>query len=98
MKHAKTALFLFLSQFVYVVFMLVWLIFAVMTLLSMDQFDDLNAMQAICLILVWCYPIGFLGAGVASWVLYHKRRFKQAFQIGWIPLLWALPLAGFFTL
>ncbi|MBH5320355.1 hypothetical protein I6N90_21415 [Paenibacillus sp. GSMTC-2017] len=97
MKNVKAGLFLIISQFVYVIFTVLWFIFLIMTLLMLDQWDTLNVIQTISLVLVWCFPIAFIGSGIASWVLYHKRKFKVAVWIGMIPLLWVLPLIGFFA-
>ena len=68
-----------------------------MTLLMLDQADDLNSVQTMSLYMMWFYPLPFIGATVASWMLYHKRKFREAVWVGFIPLLWVVPLILFFA-
>lgn len=96
MKNAKTALFLLATQFLYVIGTIFWAIFVLMTLLMMDQADDINTIQMLSMIMMYLFPAASIGAPIVSWRFYHKRDFKKAVWIGMIPLLWVLPFFGFF--
>jgi hypothetical protein len=96
MKNVKANLFLIISQILFGIVALISALFTLMSLLMADQFDELNALQAVSLVLLWCYPIAYVVTAVVSWLLYHKRKFKAAVWVGAIPLLWVLPLFGFF--
>jgi hypothetical protein len=96
-KNVKTAVFLLISQFVYLVFLVLWALFSLLSLTMLDQFEATNAIQKISYVIILCYPIALIGSGIASWLLYHKRKFKKAVWIGLIPLLWSLSLFGFFS-
>ncbi|MBD2868702.1 hypothetical protein [Paenibacillus arenilitoris] len=97
MKNVKTALFLIISQIIYAVFAAIWALFALLSLTMLDQLDDATALQTISYVVILSYPIVFIGSAIASWLLYHKRKFKKAVWIGLIPVLWSLSLVGFFT-
>lgn len=96
MKNVKAGLILIVSQVISVIFAAGWLIFTLMSFLMLDQVEDLNALQTVSLIIMWCFPLAFIGAGIVSWLLYHKRKFRAAVWIGLIPLLWVLPFFGFY--
>ena len=96
MKNVKAGLFLIISNVVFGIAVLISLLFTLMSLLMADQFDELNTLQAISLVLLWCYPIAYVVTAVVGWLLYHKRRYKAAVWVGSIPLLWVLPFFGFF--
>ncbi|OUS68458.1 hypothetical protein B1748_33760 [Paenibacillus sp. MY03] len=96
MKNVKTALFLLATQFLYVFGTIFWAIFVLMTLLMMDQADDINTVQMLSMIMMYLFPAASIGAPIASWIFYHKRQFAKAAWIGAIPLLWVFPFFGFF--
>ncbi|MDQ6423533.1 hypothetical protein RB620_29405 [Paenibacillus sp. LHD-117] len=96
MKNAKAGLFLILSQVGYGLFSLVWIIVALASFMMFDSPAALSDLRTMCIfIFLWLYPVGFLGSMIASWVLYHKRKFRKAVWIDLIPLLWVLTIAGF---
>ncbi|MDF2837329.1 MAG: hypothetical protein K0Q63_2969 [Paenibacillus sp.] len=96
MKNAKAGLFLILSQVGYVLFSLVWIIVALASFMMFDSPEALSDLRTMAIfIFVWLYPFGFLGSLIASWVLYHKRKFRTAVWINLLPLLWVLSIAGF---
>ncbi|WP_036717840.1 hypothetical protein [Paenibacillus harenae] len=98
MKNVKAGLFLLISQIIYVLITAAWLLFAILTLTMLDQYDTISTVQKTSYIIFMCYPLAFIGAGIASWIFYHKRKFRRAVWVGLIPLLWPLSLFGFFTL
>ncbi|MDQ0112231.1 hypothetical protein [Paenibacillus harenae] len=96
MKNTATALLLIALQIVFAICTVLWAIYVLMTLLMADQFDDMNMLQSISMVVIWLFPIASIGTAITSWILYHKRKFKAAVWIGCIPALWILPLFGFF--
>lgn len=93
MKNVKVSVFLLISQIVYVLMSSIWLITALMSFMMFDSEEALTSAPTILIFLfVWLYPVAVIAAGVISWILYHKRRFKGAAWVGLIPLLWVLPL------
>lgn len=96
MKNAKTALFLLFTQLLYVIATAFWAFFVLMTLLMMDQVDDIHTIQMLSMIMMYLFPVASIGAPIAAWILYHKRRFAKAAWVGVIPLLWVFPFFGFF--
>jgi len=93
MKNVKVSLFLLISQILYVLMSVVWLITAFMSFMIFDSPEALTSATAILIFLfVWLYPVAVIASGVISWILYHKRKFKIATGIGLIPLIWVGPL------
>ncbi|MBB6634838.1 hypothetical protein [Cohnella thailandensis] len=97
MKNVKTALYLLLSQFIYLLMCAPWFLVA---LTSIMAFADPNALSSIAglglMFFVWLYPAAFVGAAVTCWIFYHKGKFKRAAWMNLLPLLWIVPLVLFF--
>jgi len=92
-KNVKAGLFLLISQLIYGVFLVVWLLVALMSFLMFDTPEALaDPLTVFLFVVVWLYPLAVIGTIIASWVLYHKRKFKGAACIGLVPLLWLLPI------
>lgn len=91
MKNRKTAIFLLVSQIVYALFSLAWIIVALMSFMMFDSPDALSdGTTLFVFIMVWMYPVALIGSAIVGWVLYHKRKFRGAVWIDLIPMLWVL--------
>ena len=99
MKNAKAGLFLLFSQIVYVLWIALWLIFALMSFMLFDSSEAwTDAPTWFLFIFVWLYPLAVVASAVVSWVLYHKRKFKAAVWTDLIPLVWVVAIGGVFFL
>ncbi|MFF2090566.1 hypothetical protein [Paenibacillus sp. NPDC058174] len=93
MKNAKVNLFLLLFQMAYALSLLAWILVAFTSFMLFDSPGSLGDAATIAFfIYVWIYPLALIGTIAASWLLYHKRRFKTAVWVNLVPLLWILPL------
>lgn len=98
MKNTAVGLYLILSQIGFLLFGVVWAIVAMMSFMMFDQPEALKDPVTISVFLfVWLYPVGYLGSMIASWVLYHKRKFRSAAWINALPLIWVLAIVGALT-
>ena len=98
MKNRKAAIFLLVSQIVYALFSLAWIIVALMSFMMFDTPEALSDAQTLFIFfMVWAYPVALIGSAVVSWVFYHKRKFKGAVRIDLIPLLWVLGIGLLYT-
>jgi hypothetical protein len=95
-KNTATALLLLALQIVFALCTLFWAFYVLMTMLMADQIEDINGLQTVSMVAIWLFPLAYIGTAVASWILYHKRKFKAAVWIGLIPVLWIFPFFGFF--
>jgi hypothetical protein len=98
MKNTKVGLYLILSQIGFLLFGVLWAIVAMMSFMMFDQPEALKDPVTLSVFLfVWLYPVGFLGSMIASWILYHKRKFRWAAWINSLPLIWVLVIGGTLT-
>lgn len=96
MNRKKTLWTLIVSQIVYVLFVIVWLFVAGMSVMMFDHPDaasDVTTWLIFSYIVI--YPLGLLAALIAGWILFSRRRYKAALIWNCIPLLWIVPLLGF---
>ncbi|NOU99633.1 hypothetical protein [Paenibacillus planticolens] len=97
MNRKATLWTLILSQLVYVLFVLLWLFIAGMSVMMFDSPDGAGkATTWLIFLAILLYPAGLLTALIAGWVMFSRRRHKAALIWNCIPLLWILPLGGFF--
>ncbi|MDG0794684.1 hypothetical protein OMP38_30495 [Cohnella ginsengisoli] len=91
MKNPKTAAVLLVSQLIFVLLVVPWLIVALTSFMIFDSPDSVTAAWPIAIIVfVWAYPIALIVSIAVSWVLYHKRKFKGALWWGFVPVIWVL--------
>lgn len=92
MKNSKAAATLLISQFIFVLLVIPWLLIALMSFMIFDSSESLTAVwPAGLIVFVWAYPVGLIVGIALSWILYHRRRFKGAVWCNFIPLIWVLP-------
>lgn len=94
MKNKTACLILTISQSVYAIFLLAWIISVLFTivLLPEDEYDT-GAPEVFYTIL--SYPLVLLASALGSWYYYHKLKFKTSYALNAIPLLWVIPMAVF---
>lgn len=86
---------LILSQCIYVLFLIVWLFFAMMTLMMFDApGSEGNTGLVLLYVLIWLYPLGLLTGLIGSWIAYRKKKIRKALLLNAIPLIWLLPIVG----
>lgn len=56
-----------------------------------------NAMLVTLYAVIVAYPLGLIGGIISSWIAYKRRKFKLAYILNAIPLLWILPIVGLFV-
>lgn len=95
----KTAFYtLLFSQILYGVFVFVWLVFLGLSVMMFDapgSEKDPTTLTIFFAILI--YPVGLLGGIISSWVCYAQQKYKMAYWLNCIPLLWLIPIVGFWS-
>ncbi|CAI6085264.1 hypothetical protein [Cohnella sp. JJ-181] len=92
MKNTRASATLLVSQFIFVLLVIPWLIVALMSFMIFDSPDSVETAWPIAVVVfVWAYPLGLIVSIALSWVLYHKRKFRGAVWCNFIPLIWLLP-------
>lgn len=46
--------------------------------------------------IIVAYPLGLIAGTISSWISYRRQKFKLAYLLNSIPLLWLLPIVGLF--
>lgn len=97
MKNEKTALLLWGFQLLYLLFVPVWFMTALMSGILVDGPPSSGQFGRLMLyVLIWIYPfIGGLSA-LFAWLTYHLGKFKAARVFNGLPLLWVLSLSYVF--
>lgn len=81
------------SQLLYVLFLIIWIIFAMVAAMFFDApGSEENLGIAVLFASIWAYPLGLTTGIVGSWMSYNKHRFYQALWLNSIPLLWVIPI------
>lgn len=95
----KTAFYtLLFSQILYGLFVFVWLVFLGLSVMMFDapgSEKDPTTLTIFFAILI--YPVGLLGGIISSWVCYAQQKYKLAYWLNCIPLLWLIPIVGFWS-
>ena len=92
----KTLWILILTQFVYLLFIPVWLFMAGMSVMMFDDPDAVNdAATWLIFTAILLYPVGLLLAVIFGWVKFVSRKYKAAMIWNAVPWLWIAPLGGF---
>ncbi|KRE59444.1 hypothetical protein ASL11_24715 [Paenibacillus sp. Soil750] len=87
---------LIMSQIVYVIFVLIWMFIAGMSVMMFDDPDAINNTTTwLIFITIWLYPVGLLAAIIGGWVTFSRRHYRASLIWNCIPLLWIVPLGGF---
>jgi len=95
--NKRTAkLVLIVAQFVYVLFLAVWLFFSLVSIMMFDApGSEENTGLILLFMMIWMYPLGLIAGIVGSWLAYRKEKLRLAMMLNAIPLLWVLPIAAF---
>ncbi|MNQ92332.1 hypothetical protein D3C85_1077550 [compost metagenome] len=87
---------LIVSQIVYVLFVLVWLFIAGMSVMLFDDPDAVGHLGTwLIFISILLYPLGLIAAIIGGWVTFARRRYRAVTIWNCIPLLWIVPIVGF---
>ncbi|GJM80257.1 hypothetical protein HMSSN139_27530 [Paenibacillus sp. HMSSN-139] len=90
----KTLLFLILSQLVYLMFSIAWLVVLGISAYLFHDSGDVNQGMRLLFAYLQAYPGGLLLALILGWTYFAKGNYKRA--VGWnlLPLLWVVPYLG----
>lgn len=96
MNRSTTLATLIVSQIVYILFIVVWLFMAGMSVMMFDSPDAAGeATPWLVFILILLYPLALVVALIVGWRRFARQRYKNALIWNGIPLLWIVPLVGF---
>ena len=96
MNKRTAKLVLIVAQFVYVLFLAVWLFFSLVSIMMFDApGSEENTGLILLFMMIWMYPLGLIAGIVGSWLAYRKEKLRLAMMLNAIPLLWVLPIAAF---
>ncbi len=97
MKNTNTALILWGCQLLYILFVPVWFMTAMMSGILVDGPPANGQFGRLMLyVLIWIYPfVGCLSA-LFGWLTYHLHKFKAARIFNGLPMLWVLSLSYVF--
>ena len=91
----KTLIVLVVMQCVYVLFLIFWLYFAMISTMMFDSPGSEDRTWLFMLyIMIWLYTLGLLAGGLLSWLGYRKGKYSRALWWNAIPLLWVVPIAS----
>ncbi|GFN30760.1 hypothetical protein [Paenibacillus xylaniclasticus] len=92
MSRTAALCILIISQFIYVLLLVVWL---VMTAMSAMLFDSPQAERQaapwLILVYILLYPVGVIVSIVLGWVKFASGQYKQLLIWNAIPLIWIVP-------
>ncbi|MEW5983800.1 MAG: hypothetical protein AB1806_15725 [Acidobacteriota bacterium] len=92
--RTATLVWLILSQALYILSLLPWLVAAGLAVMAFDAPESTRMWQPWLFVgVVWSYPLWLLACGAAAWVLYARGRHRVAIVATSVPLLAALVLA-----
>ncbi|MDD9271211.1 hypothetical protein ACFPES_29675 [Paenibacillus sp. GCM10023248] len=98
MNRKPTLWTLIATQIFYLLFILVWMFIAGMSVMMFDSPDAAGkATTWLIFAAILLYPAGVLTALIAGWLMFSRRRYRAALLWNCIPLIWILPLGGFFA-
>ncbi|WP_068786132.1 hypothetical protein [Paenibacillus phocaensis] len=91
---SKTLLFLILSQLVYLLFSVAWLV--VLGISSYLFHDSAGVNQGLRVLFTYlqAYPGALLLALILGWTYFAKGHYKHAVWWNLLPLLWVIPYLG----
>lgn len=96
MNKRRVKLGLIILQCVYVLFLAVWLFFALVSIMMFDApGSEENTGLVLLFVMIWLCPLGLIASVVGSWLAYRKEKLRLAMVLNGIPLLWVLPIAIF---
>ncbi len=95
MSKRTAKIVLIISQCTYVLFLSIWLIFAMVMIMMFDAPGSEEHTGLVLLyVLIWMYPFGLAASLIGSWIAYRREKIRRAVLLNAIPLLWLLPIAG----
>ncbi|MCL6457354.1 MAG: hypothetical protein K6T85_05045 [Gorillibacterium sp.] len=95
MLRVRASRRIWLCQLLYLLFSMVWFVFAAFSTMMVDRpFTLANIHLMIMLGFIWLYPLGAIFSIVLSWLHYRKGRFKLARRTILLPLLWVIPIVS----
>jgi len=95
----KTAFYtLLFSQILYGLFLFIWFVFLGLSVMMFDtpgSEKDPTTLTIFFLILI--YPLGLVAGILTSWICYSRQKYTAAYWFNCIPLLWLIPIVGFWS-
>ncbi|MUT64619.1 hypothetical protein [Paenibacillus sp. NEAU-GSW1] len=82
---------LVITQIIYLVLCIPWLVIWGMSFMSFDQGFSWSAAAFVGVITL--YPLAVITCSIIAWVL-HKRKKRAAVFINLVPMLWVVALGG----
>jgi hypothetical protein len=81
-------------QALYVLFLPVWFLVAVVSVMGAADPNASGALVAVVLSVVWAYPVVLLVAVVGAWVARSRGAARAAWVLNLLPLPWVLACAA----
>ncbi|TYS18041.1 hypothetical protein FZC78_09440 [Rossellomorea vietnamensis] len=79
-----------ITQVVYVLFLMPWLLIFGLSFMSFDQ--GIVLANSLFVASIGIYPIVMIGCSLAAWIL-HRKKGRLAAILNGIPMLWVLGLS-----
>ncbi|MNN64398.1 hypothetical protein D3C76_184070 [compost metagenome] len=94
LSKRKTLIFLILSQLVYLMFSISWLVVLGISAYLFRDSGDVNPGIRGLFVYLQAYPGGLLLGLILGWTFFAKGKYKQAVWWNLLPLLWVVPFIG----
>ncbi|GIP46760.1 hypothetical protein IM700_005750 [Paenibacillus sp. DXFW5] len=94
LSKRKTLIFLILSQLVYLMFSISWLVVLGISAYLFRDSGDVNPGIRGLFAYLQAYPGGLLLGLILGWTFFAKGKYKQAVWWNLLPLLWVVPFIG----
>lgn len=94
MSKRSTLIFLILSQIVYAMFSVVWLVVLGISAFLFDSPGSVDRGMKLFFYYLQAYPGGLLLALILSWYFFAKGKYKPSVWWNLLPLLWVIPYIG----
>jgi hypothetical protein len=96
LKNKPAFFTLLISQIVFALLLLPWIVFLGLSTMMFDApGSESNGTLLTIYFSIMVYPVGLVVGIVSSWICYSFRKFKWAYALNCIPLLWVIPIFGF---
>jgi NhaP-type Na+/H+ or K+/H+ antiporter len=96
LKNKGAFITLLVSQIVFALLLLPWIVFLGLSTMMFDAPDSVNNGTLLFIyFMIMIYPVGLVVGIVSSWICYAFRKFKWAYVLNFVPLLWVVPIFGF---
>ncbi|MBB3113908.1 hypothetical protein FHS18_006023 [Paenibacillus phyllosphaerae] len=93
MNRNKTLTLLIISQLIFVLLIIVWMVVAGLSIMMFDSPEAATHVPTwLFFLYIASYPIGVIAGIITGWVLFAKKRYKAALIWNSLPLLWIVPI------